>query len=382
MKRIELGTVVAEFRPDEKKGNPRNSEGAFLTLADGNIIFAFSKFRGENNADWAPSDICMVISKDGGMTFGEERVVVDYQEEESVNVMSVSLMHMDNGDIGMFYLVRKTYTIIQMYLRRSKDGGVTWGERVLCTPQEGFFVVNNDRVVRLLSGRILIPAASHRSGRDWNAEKAECPGHGNGERENTFFDSRSEVVFFYSDDDGVTWHMSEGKCSMPNMANCLSGLQEPGVLELNPWVLWGFARTDLGRQYEMYSIDNGNKWTMAEPSRFTAPNSPLSMKRDTDSDDIYAVWNPVPEYNGREKVTDIFTGGRTPYVIAVSRDNGRTFTEGIAFEWEEDRGYCYCAMHFTKDALLLGYNAGGTEDKSCLARTRIRRIPREELANL
>lgn len=111
-----------------KKGNPRNSEGAFLTLADGNIIFAFSKFRGENNADWAPSDICMVISKDGGMTFGEERVVVDYQEEESVNVMSVSLMHMDNGDIGMFYLVRKTYTIIQMYLRRSKDGGVTWGK--------------------------------------------------------------------------------------------------------------------------------------------------------------------------------------------------------------------------------------------------------------
>ena len=90
----------------------------------------------------------------------------------------------------------------------------------------------------------------------------------------------------------------------------------------------------------------------------------------------------MPEYNGREKVTDIFTGGRTPYVIAVSRDNGRTFTEGIAFEWEEDRGYCYCAMHFTKDALLLGYNAGGTEDKSCLARTRIRRIPREELANL
>ena len=76
----------------------------------------------------------------------------------------------------------------------------------------------------------------------------------NVKRENTFFDSRSEVVFFYSDDDGVTWHMSEGKCSMPNMANCLSGLQEPGVLELNPWVLWGFARTDLGRQYEMYSI--------------------------------------------------------------------------------------------------------------------------------
>lgn len=69
--------------------------------------------------------------------------------------------------------------------------------------------------------------------------------------------------------------MSEGKCSMPNMANCLSGLQEPGVLELNPWVLWGFARTDLGRQYEMYSIDNGNKWTMAEPPALRRRIAPL-----------------------------------------------------------------------------------------------------------
>ena len=69
-------------------------------------------------------------------------------------------------------------------------------------------------------------------------------------------------------------------------------------------------------------------------------------------------------------------------MIAVSRDNGKTFTEGTAFEWEEDHGYCYCAMHFLDDALLLGYNAGGPEDGSCLARTRIRRIGREELETL
>ncbi len=168
---------------------------------------------------------------------------------------------------------------------------------------------------------------------------------------------------------------------MPYLTNCESGLQEPGVLELSPGVIWGFSRTDLGRQYEMYSIDNGNTWTTVQPSRFTGPNSPLSMKRDHKSDWIYAVWNPIPEYNGRKR-QKIFTGGRTPYVIAVSKDNGKTFSEPTAFETEEDHGYCYCAIHFLDDAILLGYNGGGPEDGSCLARTRIRRIPRCQLENL
>lgn len=363
MNKVELGSIVAEYPPVLEKKNPRNSEGAFLTLQDGTILFVYSKFKGESQADFAPSDICLVISKDGGKSFGEEKIVLNCEDEQAINIMSLSLLKMENGDVGLFYLVRSTYTLLQMFMRRSSDGGRTFSERVLCTPQEGFFVVNNDRVVRLSSGRILIPAASHRTG--WQGDK---------DSRKNFFDSRSEVVFFYSDDDGKTWNAASGKCCMPYTAYCQSGLQEPGVIELGPGILWGWARTDLGRQYETYSLDNGNTWTAASPSRFTSPNSPLCMKRGPKGS-IYAVWNPIPEYNGREKKTEIFTGGRTPYVMAVSRDNGKTFTEACAFETEEDRGYCYCAIHFTDDALLLAYNAGGPKDGSCLARTRIRRIP-------
>ena len=373
----ELGKVVAELIPSMERKNPRNSEGAFLSLKNGQVMFVYSRFKGDGCEDWGVSDICAVMSPDGGRSFGQEQTILTCEGEKSVNIMSLSLMEMADGDIGLFYLVRHTHTMMQMYLRRSADNGQTWTERVLCTPQEGFFVVNNDRVVRLSSGRILIPAACHRAGR-LGEKKSRYPARTDGEtKENRYLDSRSEAVFFYSDDDGVTWQAADGKCCMPAMRNCLSGLQEPGVLELSPGILWGFARTDLGRQYEMYSLDNGNTWTGAEPSRFTAPNSPLSMKRDRNGD-IWAVWNPIPEYNGRGKA-EVFTGGRTPYVIAVSRDNGKTFTEGTAFEWEEDHGYCYCAMHFLDDALLLGYNAGGPEDGSCLARTRIRRIGREQL---
>lgn len=386
MKKRELGTVVAEFGPSREQNNSRNSEGTFLSTKDGKVIFVYARFRGDTLEDWVPADLCLAESEDGGRTFAAGRTILTCQEEEAVNIMSPSLLAMENGDIGLFYLVRTTYTLMQLFLRRSGDGGKTWGERVLCTPQEGFFVVNNDRVTRLASGRILVPAAVHRTGHLGAAAEA-------GERQGTawsrleqdgrrrFVDERSEVVFFYSDDDGGTWQAAEGKCCMPYMRNCLSGLQEPGVLELEPGILWGFARTDLGRQYEMHSVDNAQTWTGAGPSRFTAPQSPLSMKRDKNGD-IYAVWNPIPEYNGREKKTEIFTGGRTPYVIAVSRDNGRTFTEETAFETEEDHGYCYCAMLFLEDGLLLSYNAGGPQDGSCLARTRIRRISREEMETL
>ena len=60
----------------------------------------------------------------------------------------------------------------------------------------------------------------------------------------------------------------------------------------------------------------------------------------------------------------------------------RTFSEPIAFESEESRGYCYCTIFFTESDLLLAYCAGGIEDKSCLARCRIRKIPWDTVVEL
>ncbi|MCI5648769.1 MAG: glycoside hydrolase [Fusicatenibacter sp.] len=354
-----FGIQAADLRPDLSKENPRNSEGAFYTKHNGEILFVYSRFKGKSNADSASADICLLCSEDDGKTFGKEKTILTCEGEEAVNIMSLSFLEMENGDIGLFYLVRSTYTRMRMYLRRSSDGGKTWGERVLCMPQDGFFVVNNDRVIRLSSGRILIPAARHAAMAD-------------------HFDGRSDVVFFYSDDDGRTWKEADTKCSISYTMYCRSGLQEPGVLELSPGVLWSWARTDLGRQYEMFSLDYGEHWSACQPSQFTGPCSPLCMKRGWDGD-LYAVWNPIPEYNGRETDQAFFHGGRSPLVIAKSSDQGKTFTDPIAFETDPDRGYCYCSIHFTEHVLLLAYCAGGEEDGSCLARTVIRRIEKEEL---
>ena len=108
MERRQLGQVTAEFEPSKESGNPRNSEGAFLGLKDGSVLFVYSRFQGDGCEDWQPSDICAAVSKDGGRSFGDSRTLLTCQGENGVNIMSLSLLDMENGDMGLFYLVRHT----------------------------------------------------------------------------------------------------------------------------------------------------------------------------------------------------------------------------------------------------------------------------------
>ena len=180
------------------------------------------------------------------------------------------------------------------------------------------------------------------------------------------------TVCFYSDDDGLTWHESAAPLTLSGIRS-RSGLQEPGLVELNGGLLYGWARTDLCVQYEFLSRDGGESFSPAVPSCFTSPLSPLSMKRLPDGR-LIALWNPIPEYQTRR--SDKRTGGRTPLVYAFSSDEGRTWSEPEILEDDPLGGYCYTAIYATADALLLSYCAGDTRrDPSCLNRTRIRRIP-------
>jgi Neuraminidase (sialidase) len=272
---------------------------------------------------------------------------------------------MNDGSIGLFYGVRMGADDIRTHLRRSTDEGRTWSAATPCMQPAGYFVVNNDRVIRLSTGRIIVPAAYHRNGFDSFDRNRRVR-----------FDRRAVDVFFLSDDDGATWTEAETKCAMPFSRNCTSGLQEPGIVELQNGVVWAFARTDLGRHYETFSMDYGESWTPAEPSRFTGPQSPLSVKREPETGALVAVWNPIPNYNGRAQThRGAWTGGRTPLVIATSTDDGASWSSEIVLEDDVDSGYCYTAIHFSGAAMLLGYCAGSAADGGCLNRLRIRRVP-------
>lgn len=339
-------------------GNPRNSEGSFLRLDSGEILFAYTAFTGEKARDYTKADIKLPRSADGGLSWEEPMCVVRADEHGAMNVMSVSLLKMQDGRVGMVFLIRKSWLDMPIVCCRSSDGGQTWTEPVRCSTRDGYFVINNDRAVRLSSGRIIIPAAEHRNriGPDGSV-----------------FFAPAQATFFYSDDDGLSWEESGTRLSLDDIPVCRSGLQEPGLIETEPGNLYGWARTDLGRQYEFSSFDCGESWTKPVPSRFTGPLSPLSMKRLCDGQ-LFAVWNPVPLDNITKE--NKATGNRTPLVYALSPDNGINWSDPVVIEADPDSGYCYTAVLPLVDRILLAYCAGAASDLgSCLNRLRIRVLP-------
>ena len=349
--------IVKTFAPDEVY--TRHSEGAFLRMKDGGIYFAYSRFTGSDN-DAAPSDLVAMVSYDEGETWTEPEVVIRAAEHDTKNIMSVSLMRMANGDLGLFYIVKATKTVNRIVLARSADEGKTFCKKTVCTlsNREGYYVLNNDRVERLMSGRLIMPLAYHRGGHD--------------ESGTAYFDGRAFDCFLYSDDDGETWSESRETVFLP-FTHTKTGLQEPGIVELKNGVLWGYARTDQMVQYEFFSMDEGNTWTSAQASRFTSPPSPMKIKRHPETGDLYAVWNPIPNYNGR--YTSKAGWGRTPLVWAVSKDDGKTWSAPQEIEGHPEHGYCYPAIFFTADnAMLIAYCAGGPADRICLARLTIQKV--------
>ena len=110
-------------------------------------------------------------------------------------------------------------------------------------------------------------------------------------------------------------------------------------------------------QYQSYSIDGMKSFTPPEPSVFTSPCSPMSVRRFSDGS-LIAAYNPIPNYNGRYELTgdmNVNAGhsGRTPLVLRVSKDNGRTWGSPIAIETEKNRDFCYPSLFETSDGAVL-----------------------------
>lgn len=116
-------------------GNPRNSEGSFVTLEDGRILFAYSRYSGKQMDDWADhasADIAARVSDDGGRTWSsEDRILVP--NEGACNVMSASLLRLQDGRIGLF----DARGIAMFFL---SDDGRTWlaARDIETDPDRGF----------------------------------------------------------------------------------------------------------------------------------------------------------------------------------------------------------------------------------------------------
>lgn len=342
--------------------NPRNSEGDFAVLKNGSILFAYSRYKGATNEDHDPCDIAGMISRDGGKTFEHlPKLLVSASEHNTKNIMSVSFCRLNDGTLCLFYLA-KFGASSAYYMRRMLDEDeLTLGEAEICieTRDDIYYVINNCRVFKFPDGRLLIPAARHEIFNE------------NGKKSCAYFGT---CRFFGSDADGRNWHPVSDILEMPYPARSETGLQEPGLAMLPDGRLYAYFRTDRCFQYEAFSSDEGKTWTIPVPSQFTAPESPMLISKNPYSGIYYAVWNPVPNYNGRLTEAEWCHAGRFPFVMAQS-ENGTDFSEFTFVEDIPDHGYCYPAILFLSEKeMLMSYCCGGKEDGKCLTKTRIKKI--------
>ncbi|MEO9004610.1 MAG: sialidase family protein, partial [Ginsengibacter sp.] len=203
----ETDNTVLQLLPGPN--NPRNSEGDFVTLKDGRILFVYSHYTGTSGSDHGNAYLAGRYSSDKGKTWTQEDVKIVDQEGD-MNVMSVSLLRLKNGEIALFYLRKNSLTDCIPYIRISNDEAKTWSDPRPCiTDKQGYFVLNNNRVIQLRDGRLLLAVAMHQN-----------PGQ-------MEFSPMGHLWSYFSDDNGRTWKSSN---EVPNSKSIVT--QEPGMVEL------------------------------------------------------------------------------------------------------------------------------------------------------
>jgi Neuraminidase (sialidase) len=195
--RAEENQIVFGVEPSQ--ANPRNSEGSFVRLKSGRILFYYSQFYG-GSGDETPARIAGIHSDDDGRTWSQPETIV--KNTAAGNIMSVSLLRLASGKIAFFYIVRNSWIDSRPCVRFSTDEAATWSEPKLVVPAPGYFVLNNDRVVQSSTGRIVVPVAFHRSKL---AEPLSAKS----------FDGRGIAMWYYSDDDGQTWQEANSWWALP-----------------------------------------------------------------------------------------------------------------------------------------------------------------------
>jgi hypothetical protein len=331
---------------------PRNSEGAFVTLKNGAIFYAYSQFYG-GTADHSKGRIVAIESRDGGLTWSAmPRTVVENIGKE--NVMSVSLLRLASGEIALFYLVKNSFHDLKPWVAFSSDEAATWSGHTRMVDAYGYFVMNNDRVIQLKSGRLVAPLAFHRPVLRKNELEA---------------DRRGIALWYLSDDNGRSWRESDYWWALPE-PDTRAGMQEPGVVDLADGSIFSWARTSVGVQYGFRSTDGGKTFSSPERTPLVSPTSPASIKRIPGSPDLLAVYN---DHSGRFPFKE---NRRSPLVAAISHDGGRTWPIARVIEDDPDGHFCYTAIHFVGKYALLAYCAGSMTDKSRygLNPHRIRRV--------
>lgn len=314
--------IVRDIAP-ATPNDPRNTEGDLIVLHDGRLLAVWSDFYG-GSRDFSAGRISARTSADGGRTWNDRFTV--QENIGAQNVISASLLRSNvSGDILLFFGVKNSRSDLHFYVRRSSDEGESWSGALPVDEEPGYAVMNNDRVLQLEDGRLLAPFA-------YTPEVMP--------------DLAFETVVYYSDDDGLRWTRSSSRLEAP-----LRGAMEPGLVELADGRILQIIRTQTGKIWHSHSADRGSTWSPAEAWTVTSPEAPATIVRLPDR--RLALF-----YNPNYVEGSAHSGPRTPLVVALSSDEGASWSEPLIVEDDMARSFSYVSVTPHQDRLLLTYGVG------------------------
>jgi sialidase-1 len=287
--------------------------------------------KGEGDSDFFPGRLAAMTSADGGRTWTGRKTLVDNLPGD-INVFSPSLLRLQDGSILFCFM--RYHSFAKAKNRYPPASAFAWLSRDECQTFQPWSTLCKERPItlcsatlrRLSSGRILIPA-----NRDLS-KKGE-PDHW-------------EAGCFTSDDGGKTWTESNW-VDAPRR-----GAMEPHVEQLRSGKLLMVMRTQMGSIYKSESADGGKTWSASLSLGIEAPESCPELIKIPTTGELLLVWNAA-KYD--PKWASHF-GKRTPLSVAISKDDGKTWTKPRHIESDPGWAYSNPGCCFTsKGTVVINY---------------------------
>ena len=217
-----------------------------LVVTVQSTVLAFCEARRHTGGDDDEIDIFVRRSTDGGRTWGERRMVVSDGDRTCGNPCPV----VDHGTGTVILTFCKDNQ--EVYVTRSDDDGLSWSEPEEITdsvkvPSWSYLGTGPGHGIQLRSGRLLIPCWSD-----------DSPGPATWREPPPVWNQVQSSYAFYSDDGGRTWQRG-AEMTRDASDECEAVELLDGTVYMNMR-----SRHDIKRRAYAHSEDGGQTWTEVE----------------------------------------------------------------------------------------------------------------------
>jgi len=221
------------------------------------------------------------------------------------------LYQVSGGDLLLFYKIGPSPAKWKGFVRRSKDGGITWSAQEALP--DGILGPVKNKPVTLKNGEILSPSGTENDG--------------------------AKIHFELSSDKGKTWKV----IGPLNDGKTVKALQ-PTILFHKGDSLQMLCRTQNRAIYESWSADNGNTWSPLDKTSLPNNNSGIDGVTLKDGRQLLVYNHVLPPGN-------LAKGARTPLNLAISND-GKTWFAALILEDSPISQYSYPSVIQTADGMV------------------------------